>query len=134
MIGARHRQIMSIAGKLPDLPSDCFIAPNATVIGDVDVFDCASIWYGAVVRGRTVMIIAIDDFFAGDRNRIKIGAFTNVQDRSVIITVDMLESGIPATTEIGDHVTIGMFHYFFRFTQNQVMVLFLHPAKLATSV
>ena len=62
---------MSIAGKLPDLPSDCFIAPNATVIGDVDVFDCASIWYGAVVRGMTVMIIAIDDFLQATETESK---------------------------------------------------------------
>jgi carbonic anhydrase/acetyltransferase-like protein (isoleucine patch superfamily) len=63
------------------------------VVGEVLIFDSASIWYGAVLRG--------------DKSKIKIGSRTNVQDRAVINTVSNLESGYPADVDIGDHVTIG---------------------------
>lgn len=53
----------------------------------------SSIWYGAVVRG--------------DKNKIKIGNKTNVQDRAVINTVTSLTTGFPADVDIGDDVTIG---------------------------
>ncbi len=42
-----------------------------------------------------------------DKNKIKIGAYTNVQDRAVINTVASLESGFPAEVDIGEKVTIG---------------------------
>ena len=48
------------------------------------------IWYGAVVRG--------------DKNTIKIGNYTNVQDRAVINTVESVASGFPANVDIGDQV------------------------------
>lgn len=64
-----------------------FIAPNATVIGNVIIKTGASIWYSAVVRG--------------DVERIEIGAYSNIQD-GVIIHGD---PGQP--TIIGDYVTIG---------------------------
>ncbi len=50
--------------------NDVFIAPNATVIGNVDLGDECSIWYGAVLRG--------------DNDLIRIGARSNVQDNAVI--------------------------------------------------
>lgn len=43
----------------------------------------------------------------GDRNKVKIGAVTNVQDHAVISTVAALETGFPAKVEIGNQVTIG---------------------------
>jgi carbonic anhydrase/acetyltransferase-like protein (isoleucine patch superfamily) len=54
----------------PDLSAAAFVAPNATVIGDVELGPDASIWYGAVVRG--------------DLSNIAIGARSNVQDGAVL--------------------------------------------------
>jgi carbonic anhydrase/acetyltransferase-like protein (isoleucine patch superfamily) len=54
----------------PDLTAAAFVAPNATVIGDVVVGPDSSIWYGAVVRG--------------DVSKIAIGARSNVQDGAVL--------------------------------------------------
>ena len=64
-----------------------FIAPTATVIGDVHLGDNASVWYSAVVRG--------------DSDQIHIGARTNVQDNAVI----HCDPGAPAI--IGDECIIG---------------------------
>jgi carbonic anhydrase/acetyltransferase-like protein (isoleucine patch superfamily) len=72
-------------------PVDCsaaaFVAPNATVMGRVTIYDQASIWYGAVVRG--------------DIENIQIGAYSNVQDGAIIHS----DPGI--ATVIADYVTIG---------------------------
>lgn len=65
----------------------CFIAPNATVVGHVEISQEASIWYGAVVRG--------------DSEKIQIGPRTNVQDLCVIHA----DPGYPCV--IGAGVTIG---------------------------
>ena len=43
----------------------------------------------------------------GDRNSVKIGGVSNVQDHTVITTVSSLESGFPAKVDIGNYVTIG---------------------------
>jgi carbonic anhydrase/acetyltransferase-like protein (isoleucine patch superfamily) len=43
----------------------------------------------------------------GDKNQVKIGQLTNIQDRAVISTAGELESGFPASVHIGDSVTIG---------------------------
>jgi carbonic anhydrase/acetyltransferase-like protein (isoleucine patch superfamily) len=72
----------------PVLGKDVFIAPNATVIGDVVLGDEASVWFGAVLRG--------------DMYPIRIGARTNIQDNAVVhITADK------AATTVGDDVTVG---------------------------
>ncbi|KAF5276158.1 hypothetical protein FQR65_LT16429 [Abscondita terminalis] len=52
--------------KYPQYPEDCFIAPNATIVGDVVMGDKCSVWFNAVIRG--------------DVNYIRIGAYTNIQD------------------------------------------------------
>jgi carbonic anhydrase/acetyltransferase-like protein (isoleucine patch superfamily) len=67
--------------------SDVFIAPNATVLGDVTLNAQSSIWFGAVVRGDTDSII--------------VGARSNIQDLSVLHT----DSGIKC--RVGDRVTVG---------------------------
>ena len=54
----------------PQVAASAFIAPNATLLGDVTIGEQASVWYGAVLRG--------------DINRIVIGDRTNVQDGSVL--------------------------------------------------
>lgn len=71
----------------PDLSQAAFVAPNATVIGNVEVQLGASIWYGAVARG--------------DVELIRIGAHTNVQDGAVLHG----DPNLPTVLE--DYVTIG---------------------------
>lgn len=81
-------RIVSVDGVAPALPgANNFIAPSASVIGNVTIGEHSSIWYGATVRG--------------DVNKIKIGTRTSVGDRAVVqIQPDKL-------TTIGDNVTIG---------------------------
>lgn len=79
--------ILEYKGHLPQIGKNVFIAPNATVIGKVEIGDGASIWFGAVVRG--------------DTGHIKIGAKTNIQDNAVVHVNRRND------TFIGDRVTIG---------------------------
>ncbi len=74
-------------GKTPQIHPDAWVAPNATLIGDVRVGKDSSIFYGCVLRA--------------DTNSITIGERTNVQDNSVI----HVDSEYP--TVLGDDVTIG---------------------------
>lgn len=90
---SRHRQVMNLKDAVPTIAGDSWIAPNATVIGNVQVGNDASIWYGSVVRG--------------DLNEIKIGFCSNVQDRTVIHTSPTETPGLPSGTSIGNYVTIG---------------------------
>lgn len=79
--------------KTPNLAADCFIAPNAVVIGDVELGARASIWFNCTVRG--------------DLNKITIGEESNIQD-GAIIHISSGRSGYAAgATTIGDGVTIG---------------------------
>ena len=81
-------------GISPRIGSEVYIHPSASVIGDVELGDDASIWPGTVIRG--------------DVNFICIGAGTNVQDSSVL-HVSHKSSWDPAGTPliIGSNVTIG---------------------------
>jgi carbonic anhydrase/acetyltransferase-like protein (isoleucine patch superfamily) len=72
----------------PLLGRDVFVAPNATVIGDVELGDEASVWFGAVIRA--------------DIGPIRIGARTNIQDLACI----HLTGGV-SSTSIGEDVTVG---------------------------
>lgn len=72
----------------PVLGERVYIAPNATVIGDVHIGDDASIWFGVVIRG--------------DQMPIRIGARSNIQDNSVVHI-----TGGKAATTVGDDVTVG---------------------------
>jgi len=74
-------------GKRPKVAASAFVAPTAVLIGDVEVGEESSIWFGVVVRG--------------DNGPIRIGARTSVQDNSVI------HVSHNATTVIGDDCTIG---------------------------
>ncbi len=57
-------------GMAPKIDATAWIAPNATIIGDVEIGPGSSVWFGTVVRG--------------DVNLIRIGALTNIQDGSVV--------------------------------------------------
>lgn len=75
-------------GVHPKLGNGVYVADTARVIGDVEIGDASSIWFGAVLRG---------DCFP-----IRIGARTNVQDNTVVHV-----TGGKAMTTVGDDVTIG---------------------------
>ena len=79
--------MLELAGKRPSIAADVFIAPNATIIGDVKIGPGASVWYGAVIRG--------------DVGEIVMGPGTNVEDNVVIHVNDR------HSTLIGAEVTIG---------------------------
>ena len=67
---SKHRTVAGIYDKVPALPRRGFVAPSASVIGDVTIGEKSSVWYGTVLRG--------------DANRISIGSMTNIQDNTVI--------------------------------------------------
>jgi carbonic anhydrase/acetyltransferase-like protein (isoleucine patch superfamily) len=75
-------------GIRPRLGKDVFVAPNASVIGDVELGDEASVWVNVTIRG--------------DLMPIRFGARTNIQDGTVVHV-----TGERASTTIGDDVTVG---------------------------
>jgi len=75
-------------GVLPKVDQALYIAPNATIVGDVEAGSGTSFWFGSVVRG--------------DVNSVRIGSGTNVQDLSMLHV-----SFLRAALTIGDDVTIG---------------------------
>jgi len=75
-------------GILPNVHPTAFVAPTATLIGDVTIGAGASIWFGAVLRGDVAPIV--------------IGARTSIQDNSVVHAT----GGLSATT-VGDDCTVG---------------------------
>ena len=80
--------IKSVRGYTPKIGKDCFLADNATIIGDTIIGDECSIWFNTVLRG--------------DVNSIRIGNRVNIQDGSVLHTLYQ-----KSTIEIGDDVSIG---------------------------
>ena len=80
--------IKSVRGFTPQYGSECFLAENATLIGDIQMGNQCSVWYQAVIRG--------------DVNAIRIGNRVNIQDGVVIHgTFEKAE------TSIGNDVSIG---------------------------
>lgn len=79
--------IIEYKGKRPKIAKSAYIAPNATIIGDVVIEDEASVWFGAVIRG--------------DHGRIHIGARTSVQDNVVIHVNGRHDTLIAADVTIG---------------------------------
>ena len=80
--------ILPLFDKHPQFGKNCFVAPNATIIGDVIMGDDCSIWFNAVVRG--------------DVHYIRIGNKVNIQDGAVIHCTYRY-----APTNIGNNVSIG---------------------------
>lgn len=62
--------ILPVKGVTPKIGNNCFLAPNATVVGDVEMGEDCSVWFNAVVRG--------------DVNSIRIGNKVNIQDGAVL--------------------------------------------------
>lgn len=90
---SRHRTLMNLFEKAPDIAKDAFVAPSAAVIGDVKVGAGSSIWYGCVIRG--------------DVNSISVGSSTNIQDNTLVHVAKTNISGNVMPTTIGSRVTIG---------------------------
>ena len=99
--------LYSIDGITPELPpdGDCFIAPDAVLIGRVRIMPGASIWFGAVLRG--------------DNDWITVGENSNIQDHSVLHADPaepvLIGTGVTVghrvivhSAEVGDGALIGM--------------------------
>ena len=80
--------IKSVRGFTPEIGENCFLADNATLIGDVKIGNDCSIWFNSVLRG--------------DVNSIRIGNGVNIQDGSVLHTLYQ-----KSVIEIGNHVSVG---------------------------
>lgn len=80
--------ILPVKDKNPVWGDDCFIAENATIVGDVTMGNNCSVWFNAVIRG--------------DVHYIRIGNNTNIQDGAVIHA-----TYLRAATNIGNNVSIG---------------------------
>lgn len=80
--------IKSVRGFTPVIGKDCFLADNATIVGDVMIGDECSIWFNTVLRG--------------DVNSIRVGDRVNIQDGSTLHTLYQ-----KSTIEIGNDVSIG---------------------------
>jgi carbonic anhydrase/acetyltransferase-like protein (isoleucine patch superfamily) len=80
--------IKEVNGKKPQIPSDCYVAENATIVGDVSLGKECSVWFNAVVRG--------------DVHYIKIGDKVNIQDGAIVHCTYQKHPTI-----IGNNVSIG---------------------------
>jgi len=80
--------ILPVLDKSPFWGENCFIAPNATIVGDVVMGNNCSVWFNAVIRG--------------DVNSISIGNDSNIQDGAVIHATYQ-----KASTSIGNRVSVG---------------------------
>jgi len=88
-----QRQMITLGERTPSKAPDTWIAPDAVIIGDVDLYDRVSVWSGAVLRG--------------DLNNIRVFAWSCIGDRTVIHAARSSPTGLPASTQIGRHVVIG---------------------------
>ena len=92
--------------KTPQFGENCFLAPNATIVGDVEMGNECSVWFNAVVRG--------------DVNSVRIGNKVNIQDNVVIhctyektktiigVNVSIAHSAIVHGCTLEDNVMVGM--------------------------
>ncbi len=80
--------ILPYKGIYPKIAKSAYIAPNAYIIGDVEIGEDCGIWFGCVVRG--------------DVNHIRIGDRTNIQDGSIVHV-----TRVTSPTIIGSGVTVG---------------------------
>ena len=98
--------ILPVNGISPIFGNECFIAPNATILGDVIMGDQCSVWFNAVIRG--------------DVNKVRLGNKVNVQDGAIIhCTYEKTQANVGNNVSIGhlaivhgctihDNVLIGM--------------------------
>lgn len=80
--------ILPVKNIYPTIPDNCFVAPNATIVGDVEMGNECSIWFNAVLRG--------------DVNSIRMGDKVNIQDGAVVhCTYEKTK------TVMGNNVSVG---------------------------
>ena len=85
--------IKTVNGKSPKIPKSCFVAENATIIGDVIFGEDCSVWYNAVLRG--------------DVHFIKIGNKVNIQDGAIVhCTYQKYPTTIGNNVSIGHHAIV----------------------------
>lgn len=85
--------ILPVKGVLPNIPDDCYIAENATIVGDVVMGKECSVWFNAVVRG--------------DVNSIRMGDRVNIQDGACIhCTYQKTKTIIGNNVSIGHHAIV----------------------------
>lgn len=85
--------ILPVKGMMPNIPADCYIAENATIVGDVVMGKECSVWFNAVVRG--------------DVNSIRMGDRVNVQDGACIhCTYQKTKTIIGNNVSIGHHAIV----------------------------
>jgi carbonic anhydrase/acetyltransferase-like protein (isoleucine patch superfamily) len=85
--------ILPVKGVMPTIPEDCFIAPNATIVGDVILGSECSVWFNAVIRG--------------DVNSIRIGNKVNIQDGACIhCTYEKTKTILGNNVSIGHHALV----------------------------
>jgi gamma-carbonic anhydrase len=81
--------LLPFRNRLPRIAPEAWVAQTAVVIGDTEIAANANVWFGCVLRG--------------DIAPIRVGAFTNIQDGTVVHVSSQLDEG----TSIGAYVTIG---------------------------
>ncbi len=85
--------ILPVKGVSPTIPASCFIAPNATIVGDVEMGEECSVWFNAVVRG--------------DVNSIRMGNKVNIQDGACLhCTYEKTKVVIGDNVSIGHHALV----------------------------
>ncbi len=85
--------ILPVRGKAPQIPEDCFVAENATIVGEVTMGAQCSVWFNAVIRG--------------DVNSITMGNKVNVQDGACIhCTYEKAATTIGNSVSIGHHAIV----------------------------
>ncbi|KDD72217.1 hypothetical protein H632_c3683p0, partial [Helicosporidium sp. ATCC 50920] len=89
----KSQTLLAYGAKRPSLASEVFVAPSASVIGDVKIGSSSSVWYGAVVRG--------------DVGSVSIGSHTSIQDNAMVHVARHNAQNLSRGTAIGSHVTVG---------------------------
>jgi len=85
--------ILPVKGVMPEIPEDCFVAPNATIVGDVVMGNECSVWFNAVIRG--------------DVNSIRMGNRVNIQDGACIhCTYQKTKTVLGNNVSIGHHAIV----------------------------
>jgi len=91
----KHRSQLSLRSDfIPMYATGVWVAPSATIIGCVELWQNCNVWYNAIIRG--------------DVNLIKVGSYTNIQDRALILEAHApLSPDHDGSTIIGHYVTVG---------------------------
>ena len=90
---ARHRPVSALGGLAPSVPADAFVAPSATVIGDVSMGPRSAVMYGAVLRG--------------DLAPVSLGAGAVVGARAVLHAAKAVEGHVAPAVRVGAGAVVG---------------------------